>query len=991
MTSPLSPQKRLLGRLGVPWLGRPSSPGREGQGPSGSPGADAPPASPPSAVKRKLTAGEGLDSVSSAYQEDGADTLDLELRALPLSFTPAEVESVADARTAVLEAVSERLSEHVLRNYHRFVDGVRGVTAVQGDVEAAHTAARLSREVAGARAGHGRRRAARAARAAAADGDYAEAAALRRRCAATLARRVPAGLDVRRALERSLEEAGAALRLNLSEALGALCLDFARSRTAAARDPAATLPDLVRALPADQFRAALARALQVLFEELASHRRMALWHGAELDAHAARLAELQRQVAELVVEEEEEREKESGIKTTYADGEVSVAVQAAKQQKSAHQRPLAACPPLPSTTNSSTTAAASRSAAEELRATMRAEAAYGAALRAVRDALVAGRSLVWEEVARRLSALLASPAAFEGEHFLQVIDWVQRFVRVGEAFSGVESATLRALLQRQSANFFAAFHASNVESLDSMLGKEAWTRLPVSLPGLLDALRGGGEAVGAAGAALPAGVAGPAVTLPASASLFDAIVAQGNPWLRGGLDGGVTLDAGRRGARAPRLGFEGGGGGVEATGAASTEGEGAGNRPDSPEDHASSSDSDSDLHGDYIDEDQQRVLRRGAGDRGAHSLTLGSPTKTQQHAAVTNSSWRTMKRMRDYAGLMCALRPAAPAIFAGLAELHDLYALHVAACFDPEGLRRVARGAPARGARRGASARAVVREAPGSPVAAALAEAGVSGAAGWWHGGAAGSATPQTDPLLRSSASQPLPLSGSFSRPAASPEATSLPLHQAGLVSSGNMYGLVERLVAAESLREIGRRIAEARAPLRSLLDAGESQAVETFLAKTPGAVEELLERVMHLGVGLLLNLQWLPEAIGATSYALAEPPTEPQAWTGQLLRQLKGAARIKASSLEGRAALTLDVQTVEHGLRQLAPRELRVSLATVDAYVKAFYIPLAELGSWAQLHPEYSKEQMLALATCMAESSGLRRKERTAMLALLEASLSEH
>ena len=156
---------------------------------------------------------------------------------------------------------------------------------------------------------------------------------------------------------------------------------------------------------------------------------------------------------------------------------------------------------------------------------------------------------------------------------------------------------------------------------------------------------------------------------------------------------------------------------------------------------------------------------------------------------------------------------------------------------------------------------------------------------------------------------------------------------------------------------------------------------------------------------------------------------------------------------------MTLDVQTVEHGLRQLAPRELRVSLATVDAYVKAFYIPLAELGSWAQLHPEYSKEQvrrqevekgwvggrmrcikrwqqgrsqrvqtttqpqwcrvfhalhhslhsqtharrtpkssppfphsqMLALATCMAESSGLRRKERTAMLALLEASLSEH
>lgn len=46
---------------------------------------------------------------------------------------------------------------------------------------------------------------------------------------------------------------------------------------------------------------------------------------------------------------------------------------------------------------------------------------------------------------------------------VQVMDWTQRVLAIGESFSGVECAGLRNLLQRQSGNFFRAFHTSNLE------------------------------------------------------------------------------------------------------------------------------------------------------------------------------------------------------------------------------------------------------------------------------------------------------------------------------------------------------------------------------------------------------------------------------------------------------------------------------------------------------------------------------------------------
>ena len=66
---------------------------------------------------------------------------------------------------------------------------------------------------------------------------------------------------------------------------------------------------------------------------------------------------------------------------------------------------------------------------------------------------------------------------------IQVLEWAQKILAAGEAFSGVECVSLRSMLTAQSSNFFSVYHSSNLEALHSMLDKELWRRLPTLAEG----------------------------------------------------------------------------------------------------------------------------------------------------------------------------------------------------------------------------------------------------------------------------------------------------------------------------------------------------------------------------------------------------------------------------------------------------------------------------------------------------------------------------
>ena len=144
---------------------------------------------------------------------------------------------------------------------------------------------------------------------------------------------------------------------------------------------------------------------------------------------------------------------------------------------------------------------------------------------------------------------------------MQMLEWTQTMVEVGEAFSGAKAVSLRDALSAQSGRFFNAYHAANLQArmacvchivllgcaaachriasgadplltltavpqaLHMMLDKELWQRLPLGgeaqLPNLHRALQGTREAAASAQA-----------QTGQDPGNFAAWLAQGNPWAR---------------------------------------------------------------------------------------------------------------------------------------------------------------------------------------------------------------------------------------------------------------------------------------------------------------------------------------------------------------------------------------------------------------------------------------------------------------------------
>lgn len=57
---------------------------------------------------------------------------------------------------------------------------------------------------------------------------------------------------------------------------------------------------------------------------------------------------------------------------------------------------------------------------------------------------------------------------------------------------------------------------------------------------------------------------------------------------------------------------------------------------------------------------------------------------------------------------------------------------------------------------------------------------------------------------------------------------------------------------------------------------------------------------------------------------------------------------------------------------------------------VQAFYIPWGdELSHWAQSHPEYTAQQVASLIAAIADTNGIKRRERVAVLAEIQGELA--
>ncbi len=67
---------------------------------------------------------------------------------------------------------------------------------------------------------------------------------------------------------------------------------------------------------------------------------------------------------------------------------------------------------------------------------------------------------------------------------------------------------------------------------------------------------------------------------------------------------------------------------------------------------------------------------------------------------------------------------------------------------------------------------------------------------------------------------------------------------------------------------------------------------------------------------------------------------------------------------------MSLDLQMFTAGVKRFSPKSFEPDVRLVDGYIKAFYVPEADLLHWAMTHREYKKDQILRLVNCIFDAN---------------------
>jgi len=266
---------------------------------------------------------------------------------------------------------------------------------------------------------------------------------------------------------------------------------------------------------------------------------------------------------------------------------------------------------------------------------------------------------------------------------------------------------------------------------------------------------------------------------------------------------------------------------------------------------------------------------------------------------------------------------------------------------------------------------------------------------------------------------------------------------RAQIASSGNMFGLKERVVALESLACVASIYEELKPTFERWVGEDSSSVVDKFFTKVVHAVDDLREHILSRVAELLLDLSWLPDEIGDSDFKITDMQSMKKAalgkynqkempsvlsaseWTtqlGQVLAQfatklrvsevtavngkilwelgaqlvsnaiVRGFAKVKKCSVDGRAIMQMDVQTVQQHFQMHYPFEkipppLNLDFRYVETYIKAFYTQESELVRWTMIHPEYTSEQKLVLVSHVAHAFKWTSKQKLDCLSEIQNS----
>eukprot|EP00884_Botryococcus_braunii_P006418 jgi/Botrbrau1/15778/Bobra.4_1s0133.5 len=603
---------------------------------------------------------------------------------------------------------------------------------------------------------------------------------------------------------------------------------------------------------------------------------------------------------------------------------------------------------------------------------------------------------MWDEAVQQLSFLLKCPYCFDGEHFLQILNWIKAMTSISNAF--LESADSR---------------------LEIMLEKEVWRQsTTVSPEECSSVLLSIDEETRSTGVSNTGAV--PAKT-------FEELVRLGNPWsgktsspskhIHLGFGGASAWEDRRQSAspekrvltgspmplkpyaslpvtpsmaafispvsRYPSPGSDG----------ASTQAYSLISREDAPETFL-----------DHIDED-------GASQKGDVIGAVHAPSQLQK-PGVTTSIMHFMACVRQYCHLLRHL--PATSIWSGVGDLFDMLLLHMYTTFCHVSLTELF---PTSGqATRADFVSTRLRSSLGRIL---------------HH-----SSSPLKDlvPVICKHQNVTPPPQDTDSN-GADGEAASVVSRSAlsfwgrnAASKAGSLWGFEERVICVTSLSFAASELRKCKAVFLQELGPHNHQVVETFYSRTVDATDDMTDCILRTGVEVDLSLKRVIGEIMAQDYDITDPPERQSAWvdeiimrvsvfrqrladmqnvTGPYLSQIwkQAVAYVAEAVLEGisssrsrctavgRNAMYSDVQETLHSLKTMAPLQTaelaamyEIQARLLGSYVKAYFIAdTAELQHWILQHPEYAPEQLRRLALCVADSRRLGKKDRATFLSSIE------
>ncbi|GMH40241.1 hypothetical protein BSKO_08145 [Bryopsis sp. KO-2023] len=835
-----------------------------------------------------------LATLDEGYFSPDFDPLSHELKSLPSNVGQEELDSVVDKLASALEVVSAQLSTHVLENHDSFVQGISTVASVESDLQQAHivtcnarvnlrfaldevkTNMRIAKQTQQKQGYMGileqlsklqhTQRLKQTLKEAQESGEYAEAFMRCAECFDHLESLgdVTVAVDLNKTVNTLCEETV----MRVENALQAVCMDFRpdeykrvlqgfmfqnitnqevsakvlhafqdsiiMNSRKVVRSLIVTKPnlaeellsgrgeakftDMCQALPFDLLRPCLAKMLEVLYDAMCSYQNMAKWHEMMLKQMASEIASARGSVSEGTDMQGEDSPGRTTPKDIDDDsGMVEV-------------------------------------------------------MGSVHDTLVSSRKVVWDAAARKVRDLLSGPAAFEGDHFLQVMEWCQRFLSAGEAFIQEESEVLRSTITIQCGKFFETYHQTNLEAMEILLKSEQFVNISSHFDGTgfrSDLSLSEGVASGnMANMSLRDVLNSPSVfeIYPEDdfdASDFESWVDRGNPFRPEGsprkrrkkdkrglmLGFGGATNMGEDGA-SQRLDVDEHGvtRGDNVWSRQSTESfpsfslsrKGTGDEEYDEEEEAP------ELFGEVIDEDTQMV-------RMGESSAEPGQTSGDGGVVLTNSAHQMLKWMKNYGSLMRPLSSRSEDIFNGMCHLFDTYLLEVFLFVSGLSLESVIWEEDLMTTRLKSTLiriltsdwspykEEVERIRAAKPVAKSAAGLQQKESKltkdfkSLFQRGDKGNPTAQVN------------ANGTSSGVTSGGDATPTHVHSGGawerpaIKSSGNMYGLKETVVAIASIETLAQQLTESRSVLQTLLPPTASRTIDAYY-RTVDSTEDLKE-----------------------------------------------------------------------------------------------------------------------------------------------------